>query len=189
MSLIITSIGAAKLASAATGGPVLRLAQMAVGDADGSLLSPASVALGNERYRDEITQAGTGDGTITVTGVVPAVIGGFTLREIGVFDLDGDLIACGPIPAQYKPLPTESHTFEQRLNVVLAINPATALIALKELDLNAANAQFARADLANVDRDALLEKIGVLPEIIISTAGGAYGMPDGAILRTSGAFE
>lgn len=186
--LTITTIGQAKLAAAASGGPLLKLAQIAIGDTDGSLLTAASTALGHELYRAAVSQQGAGGGILNVSAIIPAVVGGFTLREVGVFDLDGDLIACGLFPALYKPLPTEDYAREITLNIGLAVNPALTLIALKELDLNAADARFARSDLANVSQEALIEKLGLLPEVIICAHGGAFGLSDGSILNCNGDF-
>ncbi|ATI41956.1 hypothetical protein CBW24_08025 [Pacificitalea manganoxidans] len=95
---------------AASGSEQITLTHMAVGDGGGLdvIPDPSQTALVREVFRAEINRVykpdPSGDPTrFAAELVVPATEGGFTLREVGVFDADGSLFAVGNLPATYKP--------------------------------------------------------------------------------------
>lgn len=109
---IITLAGQNRIATALAGGAPLDLAggQIAVGDAGGVTYTPAEsqTQLVGERWRGPIlsvsAQAG---GLLVIAGRVPASSGGYRIRELGIFDATGTLIAVQPFPERLKPTPAQ----------------------------------------------------------------------------------
>src|SRR3989338_7032711 len=112
---IITNTGLAKVAAAnAPGGSPVSLTHLAVGDSNGTYYDPAATAtaLQNERYRTSTTYVVIDENNanqLIVEAVLNETIGPFYIREVGIFDSDGDLFAIGKFPETFKPnLPTGS---------------------------------------------------------------------------------
>lgn len=103
---ILTNTGAAKQASALGGGATVGLAQMAIGDGNGAEVEPVAsqAALVNEVRRGPLSRVKAAGDRIMVEQVIPANIGGFWVREAGVIDESGDLIAVANLPERFKPL-------------------------------------------------------------------------------------
>jgi microcystin-dependent protein len=100
------------MAQAEAMGTPVNLTHMAVGDGSGLPVTPdeGQTNLAREVFRDAINrvyQSPTEPNRFTAELVVPAIIGGFTMREVGVFDADGSLFAVGNLPATYKPMASE----------------------------------------------------------------------------------
>lgn len=109
---IHTNYGLAKLAQAESTGTSINLTHMAVGDGNGNPVtpSPTQTQLVRERFRatiNRVYQDANDPLRFTTELVIPASAGGFTLREVGVFDADGSLFAVGNLPDTYKPVDTE----------------------------------------------------------------------------------
>lgn len=107
---IHTRYGLQRLAAAEAAGQQIRLTQMAVGDGNGNPIDIDSMddasALVRERFRADINRIYPDperDNRYTAELVVPAGAGGFTLREIGLYDEHGGLFAIGNLPETYKP--------------------------------------------------------------------------------------
>lgn len=111
-STIHTNHGLQELARAESTGTQILLTHMAVGDGNGNAAppNPSQTQLVRERFRATINRVyQNADNPLRFTAelVIPASAGGFTLREVGVFDADGSLFAVGDLPATYKPVDTE----------------------------------------------------------------------------------
>lgn len=109
---IHTSYGLMRLAQAEATGIAINLTHMAVGDGNGNpvTVSPSQSNLVRERFRaviNRVYQSPTDPLRFTAELVIPASEGGFTLREVGVFDSDGSLFVVGDLPATYKPTTAE----------------------------------------------------------------------------------
>lgn len=105
---LVTDIGHAKLTNALALGQVVTLTHFAVGDGNGAVYNPvaAQTALAREVYRAPINAIRPDDVNptwLTVEAVIPASVGGWTVREAGIFDVDGDLIAIAKYPESVKP--------------------------------------------------------------------------------------
>ncbi|KAE9827579.1 phage tail protein [Escherichia coli] len=132
---IITDTGAKKLAQAAApdGNPV-RLTHMAVGDGGGTLPTPDSkqTRLMHEVWRHTVNRVildATHQNRIIAELVIPPETGGFWIREIGVFDEHGDLIAVGNTAESYKPTVAEGSGRAQTFRTILTVS-STATVAL-----------------------------------------------------------
>ncbi len=96
-ALQFTDAGLAKLSTILEGTPLL-LTQIAVGS--GTTDTPSGLAaLVHEEYRADIASRTPVPGGIRVSMIVPESVGGFLIREIGLFDVNGTLIAYGICPA------------------------------------------------------------------------------------------
>ena len=111
---IITNTGLAKHAAASLGGSPINLTHLAVGDSNGTPYNPVATAtaLQNERHRTTTTYVVVDEDNpnqIVVEAIIDEIVGPFYLREVGIFDSDGDLFAIGKFPVTFKPnLPTGS---------------------------------------------------------------------------------
>ncbi|EPZ2230772.1 tail fiber protein, partial [Escherichia coli] len=130
-----TDTGAKKLAQAAApdGNPV-HLTHMAVGDGGGTLPTPDSkqTRLVHEVWRHTVNRVildATHQNRIIAELVIPPETGGFWIREIGVFDEHGDLIAVGNTAESYKPAVAEGSGRAQTFRTILTVS-STATVAL-----------------------------------------------------------
>jgi phage-related tail fiber protein len=124
---ILTAVGLAKITAAnVPGGPALSLTQIAVGDGSGNPTTPdaGQTALVHEVYRDQINSVfvNPSDNTILMAEfLIPSAIGGWGIREIGVFDATGALIAVGNFPDTYKPIAAEGSTRDMAIYVAIKV--------------------------------------------------------------------
>ncbi|EJF7614251.1 phage tail protein [Escherichia coli] len=132
---VITDTGAKKLAQAAApDGKPVRLTHMAVGDGGGTLPTPDSkqTRLVHEVWRHTVNRVildATHQNRIIAELVIPPEAGGFWIREIGVFDEHGDLIAVGNTAESYKPTVAEGSGRAQTFRTILTVS-STASVAL-----------------------------------------------------------
>ncbi|WP_332834494.1 tail fiber protein [Escherichia coli] len=132
---VITDTGAKKLAQAAApDGKPVRLTHMAVGDGGGTLPTPDSkqTRLVHEVWRHTVNRVildATHQNRIIAELLIPPETGGFWIREIGVFDENGDLIAVGNTAESYKPIVAEGSGRAQTFRTILTVS-STATVAL-----------------------------------------------------------
>ncbi len=132
---LLTDIGAAKLASAAALGVPLKITHMAVGDGGGALPTPSAqqTALVAEKRRAALNMLyidPQNSSQIIAEQVIPENEGGWWIREVGLFDETGALIAVGNCPESYKPKLAEGSGRTQTVRMVL-ITSSTDNITLK----------------------------------------------------------
>jgi len=146
---ILTAVGEAKQANADALGIPWRITHMGVGDADGRDPIPdrLQTALIKERRRAPLNQLTTdakNPGLLIAEQVIPADVGGWWVREVGLYDADGDLVAVSNCAPSYKPLLTQGSgrtqvvrmTFiiSSTANVVLKIDPSVVLATIGYVD-------------------------------------------------------
>lgn len=129
---IHTNYGLMRLAQAEATGVPINLLHMAVGDGNGNEVSPSPTQslLVRERYRSTINrvfQNPSDPFRFTAELVIPASVGGFTLREIGVFDADGSLFVVGNLPATYKPEDSEGAYADTVVRVDFLVSNASTV--------------------------------------------------------------
>ena len=132
---ILTNQGAARLANAAALGTKLNLTQMAVGDANGVLPTPdpAQTKLINQKRiapLNLLTVDPANTSQIIAEQIIPENEGGFWIREIGLYDDDGILIAVANCPETYKPELQEGSGRTQTIRMILIVS-STSAITLK----------------------------------------------------------
>ncbi len=129
---ILTNQGAARLANATALGTKLNLTQMAVGDANGKLPTPdpAQTALINQQRiapLNMLTVDPANASQIIAEQIIPENEGGFWIREIGLYDDDGVLIAVANCPETYKPKLAEGSGRTQTIRMILIVSSTTAI--------------------------------------------------------------
>lgn len=129
---ILTNQGAARLANATALGTKLNLTQMAVGDANGKLPTPdpAQTALINQQRiapLNMLTVDPDNASQIIAEQIIPENEGGFWIREIGLYDDGGVLIAVANCPETYKPQLAEGSGRTQTIRMILIVSSTTAI--------------------------------------------------------------
>ncbi|HBV2760117.1 TPA: phage tail protein [Escherichia coli] len=132
---LLTNVGAAKLANATALGAQVEITQMAVGDGNGVLPTPnpAQTALTHELRRAQLnmlTIDPVNTNQIIAEQVIPEDVGGWWIREIGLFDKDGDMIAVANCAETYKPKLQEGSGRVQVIRVILIVS-STEAVTLK----------------------------------------------------------
>ena len=132
---ILTSQGAALLANATALGTKLSITKMAVGDGNGTLPTPdaAQTKLVNQKRIAPLNMLSidaNNSSQIIAEQVIPENEGGFWIREIGLYDDNGNLIAVANCPETYKPQLQEGSGRTQTIRMVLIVS-STAAVTLK----------------------------------------------------------
>ncbi|HBO5326404.1 TPA: phage tail protein [Pseudomonas aeruginosa] len=155
----LTDKGAAKQVEAASGGLRRNITHMLIGDAGGAagetpdpVPSPSQTKLIRQRYRVKLNRLVAADNNPSVLiaeAILPQDVGGWWMRELGLEDSDGDMIAVANCAPSYKPLVNEGSGRTQTVRLHIAFSHAETVELL--IDPNVVTATV--ADLQN----ALLE--------------------------------
>ncbi|ENP9998480.1 tail fiber protein [Escherichia coli] len=130
---VITTAGAAKLAAAtAPGGRKVNITTMAVGDGGGKLPVPdaGQTKLVNEVWRhtlNKISQDNRHSNYIIAELVIPPEVGGFWMRELGLYDDAGTLIAVANMAESYKPALAEGSGRSQTCRMVIIVSSVASV--------------------------------------------------------------
>lgn len=146
---ILTNVGAAKLANANALGIPWNLTMLGVGDANGTdpVPSATQTKLINERLRAPLNQLRidpVNSAVIIAEQVIPADIGGWWIREMGLYDADGDLVAVANCAPSFKPALDQGSGRTQIVrmnfivsstgNITLKIDPSIVLATREYVD-------------------------------------------------------
>ena len=146
---ILTKVGMAKQANADALGVAWTFAQMGVGDANGTDPVPnvTQTQLINERRRRPLNQVRVDPNNAAVIiaeQIIPADEGGWWIREIGLYDADGDLVAVANCAPSFKPVLSQGSGRTQVVrmnfivastgNITLKIDPAVVLATREYVD-------------------------------------------------------
>lgn len=175
---IHTRYGLSAMSSAAAAGTPINLTHMAVGDGNGNPVDPdwEQTQLLRERYRapiNRVYQSPTDPTRFTAEMVVPATEGGWTMRELAVFDAAGSMFVVGNLPGVYKPLPVEGSFGDAVLRLEFAVTNADVVTLL----IDPAVATASQAWVVTNVTAAL-----IIP-------GGTVGQLLGKSSNTDGAYE
>lgn len=210
---LVTTKGTEKIAKMLVTGEKLNLTKMQVGDGGGKYYEPSvkQTALKNPLHTMDVNSIKINTNNpnwITIEGVIPANVGGFYIREVGVFDSDNDLIAIGKYCETYKPTADEGTTKEIIIRAVLdvdnvesvnlTVNPNISYVTqddLKELEgkqieyiITSGNSNIYTAIIPNVT--SYDKGFGVCAEIHSTNTGKSYlninGLGDIEILDGNG---
>ncbi|EJH6449411.1 phage tail protein, partial [Escherichia coli] len=129
---LLTNVGAAKLSNMAALGEKLEITSLAVGDGGGVSPTPsqAQTKLINERRRAPLNSLSVdekNDSQIIAEQIIPESAGGWWIREIGLFDADGDLIAIANCPETYKATTEEGSGRTQVIRMLLTVSSTDAV--------------------------------------------------------------
>lgn len=145
---ILTATGRNKLAAATATGTALTLTQMAVGDGDnGAYYSPteAQTTLKHEVWRGAINHLAVDANNpnwIVAELVIPDNVGGFYIREVGLFDSAGAMIAVGKFPESYKPTLAAGSNKQLYVRMILEVANTSAVTLLVDPSVVLATRQY-----------------------------------------------
>ncbi len=189
---ILTRVGEAKQANADALGIPWNIAQMGVGDANDTNPIPdrLQTKLINERRRAPLNQLmidPLNPSVLIAEQVIPADVGGWWVREIGLYDSDGDLIAVANCAPSYKSLLSQGSGRTQIVrmnfiissitNVVLKIDPAIVLATREYVDRSIEDVLPANK-VAGPYRQVTIDKRGVVQSGSNPTTLAGYGITD-----------
>lgn len=129
---ILTNIGQAKIANAVALGQQIQLTEMALGDGNGNPTTPnqGQTGLVREVYRAQLNQLSVDANNpnyVVAELVVPSEQGGWTVREVGLYDVDGNLIAVGNFPETYKPVLAEGASRDLVVRIIIEVSNASVV--------------------------------------------------------------
>lgn len=164
---ILTNIGKASIANASALGTKVDFKFMALGDGNGNYYNPTELQteLVNEVYRSQINHAQLDEDNpswITLSTVIPSNVGGFTVREVGIFDAEGNLLAIGKYPETYKPMLEDGSSKDLTINMILEVSNTsvvtlkidpTVILATKK-DIQMINDRFPQIDIIEIKHNS-----------------------------------
>lgn len=146
---LVTKVGQAQMANALALDRKIEFGDFALGDGGGSTYDPEETQqdLKGEVWKGKITSLTVGEknpNEVVINTYVPSDVGGFTIREFGIRDKEGNLIIVGKHPETYKPIAVDGTTKDLTIRVILnisnaedviiKIDPSVALLTEKDLD-------------------------------------------------------
>jgi hypothetical protein len=129
---LLTNIGQAKIANALALGQKISISTMKLGDGNGAPTTPSQgqTALVRTVYTGQLNQLAVdpeNPNYVVAELVVPADQGGWTVREVGLFDDAGDMIAVGNFPETYKPVLSEGAARDMVVRIIIEVSNASAI--------------------------------------------------------------
>lgn len=137
---IFTTLGLTRLAEAHAAGVALVFSHVAVGDGNGAPIVPdaAMTALVHETARvvtNSVSVSPDEPDIVRVEGLIPSATGGFTIREAGLFNRAGELMAIASYPPIYKPVPADGVSVEEYIRILLKYATTTAIALTTDPDV------------------------------------------------------
>jgi hypothetical protein len=169
---IFTTLGLQRLAEAQASGVPLVFTEVAVGDGGGAEITPIAsmTALVNERARVDVNLVEIhpdAPNTVRVEGLIPAATGGFFIREAGLFNGAGELIAIASYPPIYKPELADGVSVDEYIRILLVYENLEDAIELSA-DLSVVIATRPYVDARD---DELDTRIAVLESFALGNFG------------------
>lgn len=199
---ILTEIGKAKIANATVLGEKVNLTKFQVGDSNGQYYNPSETqtVLKNKVWESNITSIAPDENNpswIVIFATIPGNVGGFTIREAGVFDYEGNLIAVSKLPETYKPTADNGSTKDLTIKIILEVSNAevvtikvdpTVILASKK-DLQVLETKMnTKIDNTKTDLEKKIEKVATdLGNIELT--GSKVTIEDTDNIFTSGTVE
>lgn len=150
---VVTTLGQARIAAAIAAGTDLNITQLAVGDGNGKATTPVAsqTKLVKEVYRTPLNSLKldpSHGNWVIAEAVLSASVGGFWMREMGLFSSDGALIAVCNMADTYKPTLAEGSGRTQTLRMVIAVSNTEAISLLIDDSVIMATEQYVNDLLA-----------------------------------------
>lgn len=130
--MLLTTAGQQKLAAHMAGGAPLQIVSLAVGDGGGAAVAPTEsrTSLVQEVHRQGLTNLtihGANPNWVVAETILAPTIGGWYIREVGLIDVDGDLVAYGNFPDSYKPVLSEGSGKELIIRPILEVSDTASI--------------------------------------------------------------
>ena len=150
---VVTTLGQARIAAAIAAGTDINITQLAVGDGNGKATTPVAsqTKLVKEVYRTPLNSLKldpSHGNWVIAEAVLSASVGGFWMREMGLFSSDGALIAVCNMADTYKPTLAEGSGRTQTLRMVIAVSNTEAISLLIDDSVIMATEQYVNDLLA-----------------------------------------
>jgi hypothetical protein len=150
---LLTTLGLAKIADALANDTSVNITTGKIGDGNGNPVTPNAswTDLVREVYSDTLTHIDVDPGDssrVFAELVVPADEGGWTIREVGLYDTEGDLIAVAAFPAVYKPTAAEGATLDLIIRLVLDVSNASAITLQVDTSIIVASRSWVEANFS-----------------------------------------
>ncbi|NWD81901.1 phage tail protein [Pseudomonas reactans] len=203
---ILTAVGEAKQANAAALGTSWTFAQMGVGDANGTdpIPSRTQTKLINERRRAPLNQVKvdpTNASVIIAEQIIPENVGGWWVRELALYDADGDMVAVANCAPTYKSLLAQGSGRTQviRINLIvsstsnieLKIDPSVVLATREYVDTSVIEAlarfDFKHSVLVATTANIALSGIQTVDGVLL-TADSRVLVKDQALAKDNGIY-
>lgn len=159
---VVTDGGAGEMMAALADGRKINITDFVVGDGDGAYYEPdtSMTAIKREVWRGQIDAcyiSPESENILIITAIIPGTAGGFTIREMGVLDSNGKLIAVCNTPETPKVKITDGvvHEMNVSIEIVLVNGDAVQLV----IDPNVVTATKADVQAVQTDLDGLKEKV------------------------------
>lgn len=154
---IITSVGLAKIANAQITNTTLGIESMILGDGNGAYYT---VSQNQKSLRREVWRGLLADqrvdtknpNRIEFSAFIPSTVGGFNIREVGLLDTDGNLIAVSLYPEQYKPTLNEGISDDLLINFVIETTNADVITLAVDATNVIATRQYVDKNMQEVDQ-------------------------------------
>jgi len=150
---VVTTLGQSRIAAAIAAGTDINITQLAVGDGNGKATTPVATQtkLVKEVFRTPLNSLKldpTHGNWVIAEAVISASVGGFWMREMGLFADDGTLIAVCNMADTYKPTLAEGSGRTQTLRMVIAVSNTEAISLLIDDSVIMATEQYVNDLLA-----------------------------------------
>ncbi len=172
------------------------ISYIAVGDGDGSLYTPeeTQTALKNEKWRGEILTHGIADNKLFATTSVPIDVGGFTIREIGLFDSSNNLLCIGKCPETNKHSSSEGGAQELFIKFYMSITNSELLPFIVQTSQEVASLDYVNNRLDEKQEkltsgDGIKIENNVISATNILKAGKGIAIVNDTIVNTGALFE
>lgn len=172
------------------------ISYIAVGDGDGSLYTPeeTQTSLKNEKWRGEILTHGIADNKLFATTSVPIDVGGFTIREIGLFDSSNNLLCVGKCPETNKHSSSEGGAQELFIKFYMSITNSELLPLIVQTSQEVASLDYVNSRLDEKQEkltsgDGIKIENNVISATNILKAGKGIAIVNDTIVNTGALFE
>lgn len=151
-----TNLGLAKMAYAQANGLSVNITHMAIGDGNGALVSPDATwpGLAREVHRAQLNQLYQHDQNpnwLVAELVLPAEVGGWTIREIALYDAAGDLIYIGNHAEQYKPIQSQGSDETKTIRMVILVSNTSTVTLKTDPTTVLATVDYVQREFAKLD--------------------------------------
>jgi hypothetical protein len=170
---ILTEVGKSKIANATVLNEKVQFSKMQLGDGGGSQYEPheKQTELKNKVWEGSISNVKVDENNpnwIVVETAIPGNSGGFTVREVGLFDDSGELLAIGKYPETYKPVVDDGCIKDLFVRVILMvvntsaitlkIDPTVILASMKDLN-DLRKEVSAKIDTAKTELNSKIDEV------------------------------
>jgi hypothetical protein len=150
---VVTTLGQASIAGAIQSGKDINIIEMAIGDGGGKSVQPVATQtqLVKEVYRTKLNSLrldAKNANWVIAEAIISASVGGFWMREMGLYDADGVLIAVCNMADTYKPTLAEGSGRTQTLRMVITVTDTSAVTLTLDDSLIVATEEYVNDLLA-----------------------------------------